>query len=194
MAHINFLEPPRFSLRQFNLKSFVLNYFWMMVIAGLLLLFMFIYGAVQRSRVASLNSALTVAIEESKKASGAQPAKSGAPQKATIMDALQQRVIWSPILNAIANHTPDTVSLNYIKGNATGTRTVQLEGVGADVLSAARYKDDLSTVPFFSKVALQSSSSREIVKSTAEKEVKADTHGVASSKSQLTFEIQGWLK
>lgn len=197
MAHINFLEPPRFSLRQFNLKNFELNYLWMMVIAGALLLLMVIYGVVQQSRVASLNEALIVAAEAAKKAGGALPAKPGAPQKVTLLDTLQMRVVWSPIINAIANTTPDTVSLNYIKGNAVGKRTVQLEGVGADVLSAARYKDDLSAVPFFSKVVLQSSSSREIAKSTAEKpDAKVDTKSAAvpSGKSQLTFEIQGWLK
>jgi hypothetical protein len=196
MAHINFLEPPRFSLQQFNLKNFELNYFWMMVIAGVLLVFMLTYGMVQRHRVSSFNVDLAAALAEAKAASGARTTGSGQPQKPTLMDALRQRVVWSPILNAIANHTPDTVSLNYIKGNTTGSRTVQLEGMGADVLSAARYEDELSAVPFFSKVMLQSSSQKEATASTADKSDAKSENKLAATGGggQLTFEIQGWLK
>lgn len=201
MAHINFLEPPRFSLRQFNLKNFELNYFWMMVIAGILLVFMVIYGLVQQRRVSSLNNDLTIAAAEAKKGAK-QTAKPGAPQKPTLMDAFQQRIQWSPILNAIANHTPDTVSLNFIKGLAS-SRSVQIEGVGADVLAAARYEDDLSSIPLFSRVVLQSSLAKEsgAAKGAAEKadtktEAKTDAKSVAVSagRTQLTFEIQGWVK
>lgn len=202
MAHINFLEPPRFSLRQFNLKNFELNYLWMMVIAGALLLLMVVYGVVQQRRISTLNNDLTVAMAEAKKGVGA-PAKPGAAPKATLMDALQLRVQWAPILNAIANHTPDTISLNYIKGSAMGSRSVQIEGVGSDVLAAARYEDELATVPFFSKVVLQSSVAKEgaasktaVDKGDAKADTKTDAKSAAvpAGKTQLTFEIQGWLK
>ncbi len=199
MSHINFLEPPRFSLQQFNLRNFELNYFWMMVIAGVLLLLMFTYGMVQRHRVSSLNEDLTAAVAEAKAAGGVRP--SAPDQKPTLMDALRQRVTWSPILNAIANHTPDTVSLSFVKGSAAGSRTVKLEGVGADVLAAARYKEELSAIPFFSKVALQSSSVKEPATSTADKsgaasDARAEAKPVVSvgGREKLTFDIQGWLR
>lgn len=201
MAHINFLEPPRFSLRQFNLRNFELNYFWMMVIAGCLLGFMFTYGFVQRARIGSLNEDLTIAVEAAKKAGGKPVAKPGTAQKASILDGLYRRVMWSPILNAIANATPDSVSLQLIKGSAGG-RDIKLEGVGADVLATARYEEDLAKVPFFSKVLLRSSSEKAVGASAAaakpEKTEKSDEKSVAgvprSTKTQLTFEIQGWLK
>lgn len=201
MAHINFLEPPRFSLRQLNLKNFELNYLWMMVIAGILVVVMIIYGVVQQRRISTLNGELTVALAAQKGVK--KPAKPGAPQKPTLMDALQQRVRWAPILNAIANHTPDTISLNYIKGSSLGNRSLQIEGVGADVLAAARYEDELATVPFFSKVELQSSAEKAAgaakpAAGTAENKVatKTEVQSVVTSerKTQLTFEIQGWLR
>ncbi len=202
MAHINFLEPPRFSLRQFNLKNFELNYLWMMVIGGLLLIVMIVYGLVQQHRVSGLNNDLSEAMAEAKKGTG-QPAKPGAAPKVTFLDTFQQRVQWSPILNAIANHTPDTISLNFIKGSALGSRSVQIEGAGSDVLAAARYEDDLAKIPFFSKVVLQSSTSKEVGatkpspdKADSKTEAKTDAKSVAvpAGRSQLTFEIQGWVK
>lgn len=200
MAHINFLEPSKFSLSQFNLKNFELNYFWMMVLAGLILVFMFTYGMVQRIRIGALNEKLDAAIAAAKAAGGAKTSQPGAP-KATMMDDLRQRVTWSPILNAITNRTPDTISLNYIKGVSTGARTLQIEGVGADVLAAARYEDELSQVPYFAKVLLQSSSEKApgtarvgVDKSTGTKPVAAPTAPVSGGARQLVFEIQGWLK
>lgn len=203
MAHINFLEPPRFSLRQFNLKNFELNYLWMMVIGGALLLVMMVYGMVQQRRISSLNKDLTAAMATVKR--GGKPAKPGAPQKPTLTDAFLQRVQWAPILNAIANSTPDTISLNYIKGSALGSRSVQIEGVGADVLAAARYEDVLAKVPFFSKVDLLSSGEKGgskagvgkgDVKAEAKSDAKSATAAAAAAtgNAQLTFEIQGWLK
>ena len=200
MAHINFLEPPKFSLRQLNLKNFELNYFWMMMIAGVLLVFMFTYGFVQRARIGSLHDHLAVTLEEAKKAGGKPAAKPGA-QKASILDGLYRRIVWSPILNAIANATPDTVSLQQIKGSSS-SHGIKLEGVGADVLSAARYEEDLSNVPFFSKVLLLSSIEKAMGGGPAavktDKTEKTEERGTAgaprSAKTQLTFEIQGWLK
>lgn len=198
MAHINFLEPPRFTFRQLDFRHFELNYLWMMVIAGALLVLMPVYGMVQRYRVSSLNEALVAAAAEAKKAAGLTPAAPGAPHKPTLMESLQLRVAWSPVLNAIANKTPDTVSLNFIKGNAAGARGMQLEGLSADVLSAARYKDALADMPFFSRVALKSSVEKVLEASTADKSGKSGdktaARPAAGGRSRLTFEIQGWLK
>lgn len=202
MAHINFLEPPKFSLRQFNLKNFELNYFWMMVIAGILLLMMFTYGIVQRARIGSFNEQLVILADEARKASGKPVTKAG-EQKASIMDALYQRILWAPILNAIANTTPDSISLQLIKGS-TGARSVRLEGVGADVLASARYEEDLGKVPVFSKVALLSSVEKRpgggaaVTKPDKDSKEKVEDKGGGAiprlAKPQLTFEIQGWLK
>lgn len=204
MAHINFLEKQRFGLRQFNLKDFELNYFWMMVMLGTLLAVMLTYGLVQRYRIGRINGELTAAIAEVKKTSGAQPVKPGAPQKPSILDSLLQRVVWSPILNAIANHTPDTIALNYVKGASLVNRGVQVEGVGADVLATVRYEEDLSTIPFFSKVFLKSSSDKNTgapagapaPKSDAKPDAKPEEKPVtkATTAQRPTFEIQAWLK
>lgn len=200
MAHINFLEPSKFSLSQFNLRNFEMNYFWMMVLAGLILLLMMMYGLVQRLRIGALNVELEAAIEAAKASGGAPAGPSGA-QKATLADELRQRVAWSPILNAISNHTPDGISLNYIKGISTGARSMQIEGVGADVLTAARYKEELSQIPYFAKVLLQSSSERapgtarvEVDPATGAKPAVAPSVPVSGGAKQLVFEIQGWLK
>lgn len=165
------------------------------------MVFMITYGMVQRLRIGSLNEELDAAIAEAKAAGGVKVDKSGAAQKATMMDDLRQRVTWSPILNAITNHTPDTISLNYIKGISTGARTLQIEGVGADVLAAARYEDELSQIPYFAKVLLQSSSEKApgtarvaVDKSTGTKPVAAPSAPVSGGARQLVFEIQGWLK
>lgn len=206
MAHINFQEPTRFALWQLDfksLKSFDLNYFWMMIILCLILLFMLSFGLVQRSRILSMDAKLTKAVAEAKKASGVQPVKTGAP-KATLRDSLMQRVAWSPILNAIANHTPDTIALNYIKGASAGARSLQIEGASTDVLASVRYEDELSTLPIFSKVFLKSSTGQDTgpaaaAKPTATIGTKLDTalNGkpeVGSVTSRSTFEIQAWLK
>ncbi len=201
MAHINFLEPSKFSLSQFNLRNFEMNYLWMMVLAGLILLVMLMYGLVQRLRIGSLNEDLVAAIAAAEAAGGARVDPLGTAQKAAMMDDLRQRVTWSPILNAITNHTPDTISLNYIKGISTGMRTLQIEGVGADVLAAARYKEELSQVPYFAKVLLQSSSEKapgtarvEVDPSTGAKPAAAAAAPISGGAKQLVFEIQGWLK
>lgn len=202
MAHINFLEEPRFGFRQFNLKHLELNYFWMMVVLGVFVVTVVSFGLIQRHRVLVASEELTTAMAEAKKASGVKPpvAAAGAPV-ATIMDALNQRVAWSPILNAIANHTPDTISLSFIKGATLVNRGVQIEGSGADVLATVRYEEELSTLPSFSKVFLKSSVGRESgppSEASSDKKVDAasTTKPVSGARgmSQPTFEIQAWLK
>lgn len=209
MAHINFQEPPRFSWGQLDFKifrSFELNYFWMMVILCAFLLFMLTFGLAQRSRVLGMNAKLIAAVADLKASSGEQPAKKGEAPKATLRDSLMQRVVWSPILNAIANHTPDTIALNYIKGASAGSRSLQLEGTGADVLASVRYENELSTLPVFSKVFLSSATgagggaSSGAAKPGASLGAKADaalsgSSGDGGSKTaRSTFEIQAWLK
>lgn len=188
MAHINFLEEQRFGFRQFNLKDIELNYLFMMVILGVFLILMLGFGLIQRYRISGMNEELAAAIAELKKSSGAPMAKAGTPQALTLLGALSQRVVWSPILNAIANTTPDSVFLNFIKGSSMVNRGVQIEGVGADVLATVRYEDDLSMLPVFSKVFLKSSSEKS--------DKKAETKSTQPSRgvSGLTFEIQAWLR
>lgn len=206
MAHINFLEPQRFAFRQFNLKNLELNYFSMMIILAVVVTFMISFGMVQRYRVKAMDKVLSDIVAEAKKAAGATTPQAGAA-KATMKDALAQRVAWSPILNAIANHTPDTIALNFIKGAATGIRSVQLEGSGADVLATVRYEEELSTLPVFSKVFLKSSTGRdsgEGAVAAAKPDAAADKKKEAApgskparggrGASQPTFEIQAWLK
>ncbi|PIR21192.1 MAG: hypothetical protein COV45_00160 [Deltaproteobacteria bacterium CG11_big_fil_rev_8_21_14_0_20_47_16] len=193
MAHINFLEPPKFNLRQFNLKNFELNYFWLMTIAGSMLILMFLYGIIQRYRVGSLNKAVAIATTEAQKARGAGQAKPGATP-ASILSSLQHRVLWSPVINAVANQTPDTIALNYIKGSAAA-RTVGLEGLCADVASASHYTEDLSTIPLLAKVTLQSISTSAASKAGADKE-KLDEKDKPKGKSteRILFDIEGRLK
>jgi hypothetical protein len=203
MAHINFLEPPRFAFGQFNFKNFELNYLWMMVILAVIMSFMVVFGLVQRYRVSAMDKKLAVVMAEVRKTSGQTDAKSGVA-KATLMDSLMQRVVWSPVLNTIANHTPDTISLNYIKGIAGGGRSISLEGSGADVLATVRFEEDLSTLPIFSKVFLKSFTKQSdggsaeksapvpAAKPGAVVDTKADRKSTSSSQS--TFEIQAWLK
>lgn len=212
MAHINFLEPPRFSFRQFSLKDFELNYLWIMIILGVVILFMMVFGLIQQARVKALDMELAAVTAEARKASG--QTDKPVVAKATLMDTLMQRVVWSPILNTIANHTPDTIALNYIKGASSGGRGLQLEGSAADVLATVRYEEELATLPIFSKVFLKSYSKQSEnaagggaaaaglpagktdaaadPKAAAAATAKSASRGIPSSQS--TFEIQAWLK
>lgn len=204
MAHINFLEEERFGFGQFNLKNFELNYLWMSVILGVFLILMLSFGLLQRYRVLGMNEELAAAVAELKKTSSIQPVKPGVSQAPMLLDALLQRVAWSPILNAIANITPDTIFLNYIKGSTMVNRGVQIEGVGADVLATVRYEEQLSTIPFFSKVFLKSSTDRSAEESGGPVPAKSDTKSdtkteaqptiVRRNSSRLVFEMQVWLK
>lgn len=180
MPHVNFLEPKKFSFKQFNLqqlRQLELNYLWVVVSVSALVLLLVIYGLVQRHRIGKLGEEVAIVQAEVKRLAGGTVKPTGPAQKASIVDSLYQRVVWAPVLDTMASATPDTVWLRSAKGSLS-TRMLELHGVAVDMSAVSKYEQELSQKMVFRKVMVMSS---------------VEEEGV-NKKKQLKFVLNSWLK
>lgn len=165
MPHVNFLEPKRFVLPRWEWNELLL-----FVTMGVLLVMMVTYGLVQKLRLSRLQRELTMLSMSQQAEGGTNPAQPAA--------VFNERVVWAPVMHAVADAASRSVRLTSLKASVAGGPLVDIEGEAGEVQDVAQFRDRLSRLPLFSKVLLVSSEEGE----------------AAPNKKMQRFHLQGWFR
>lgn len=150
IEHINFLESKKFSLRTLEF-----NYFLIVLVAGGLLLSFIFYGVVQKNRIDAKNAELVGAIAEVERLTTAsQQLPTGTNQASAFKTALQARVLWSNLINAIAMRSQKSLHILGLKGERA---MLKISGEGVNLESVMQFKSRLESLSMLKKVTLASS-------------------------------------
>ncbi|MDO8493737.1 MAG: PilN domain-containing protein [Deltaproteobacteria bacterium] len=149
MNHINFLEKKAFDWRHFEL-----NYFWIMILLGGMLVLFGFYSLAQRHRLLTLQREAVVLQQKETTAGTSAIIQTPAA-------VLQGRMKWAELLHEIGAKIPASVQLTSITGSIPENRLLRLEGIASNMTALSRLQTELGKVKSLGRINLVSSETEE---------------------------------
>ena len=168
MGHINFaskkgffnsLESMKNLLSVKNLKEIQFNKLTMAIIVIALIVFMPIFGIIQKTRLSNYMSektSLQVQIKKLKEQAGGESVGSPNVRNAINVD-YGNRILWSDVLNKLSTKFPPRIWLSSFAGGNKNTKSIELAGDAPDQSAVAGLIGSLKDLAIFADVKLLSS-------------------------------------